>query len=152
MGPARENRLHSKTFVCSWRPRRAFARAGSSADSDAYKWMEAACRIYARAPSEKLKERIERLTGLIAAAQTEDGYLFSYNQLHFPGMRWTNLQIEHELYCLGHLIEAAISHSEATGGRDLLAVVAQCGRFSWSENSLARAPAPPPATRRSSWR
>jgi DUF1680 family protein len=50
----------------------------------------------------------------------EDGYIFTYNQIHFPGQRWVNLQIEHELYCHGHLIEAGVSHYEATGRKDLL--------------------------------
>ena len=59
---------------------------------------------------------------LLARAQTPDGYLFTYNQIHFPGTRWVNLQIEHELYCHGHLIEAGVSHYEATGRDDLLAV------------------------------
>lgn len=51
---------------------------------------------------------------------TLDGYLYTYNQFHCPDVRWTNLQIEHELYAHGHLIEAAVSHYEATGRRDLL--------------------------------
>ena len=38
----------------------------------------------------------------------------------FRGSRWQNLQIEHEFYCLGHLIEAGIAHHAATGRSDLL--------------------------------
>ena len=45
-----------------------------------------------------------------AKSQADDGYIFTYNQIHFPGTRWINLQIEHELYCHGHLIEAGVSH------------------------------------------
>ena len=56
----------------------------------------------------------------LAQAQTPDGYLFTYNQIHFPDLRWQNLQIEHELYCYGHLIEAGVSHYKATGRTDLL--------------------------------
>ena len=63
---------------------------------------------------------MDELIALLAHAQTEDGYLFTYNQIHFPGQRWVNLQIEHELYCHGHLIEAGVSHFEATGRRELL--------------------------------
>jgi DUF1680 family protein len=63
---------------------------------------------------------MDSLIALLARAQMEDGYIFTYNQIHFPGQRWVNLQIEHELYCLGHLIEAGVSHFEATGCRDLL--------------------------------
>lgn len=92
------------------------------ADSDAYKWLEAASRAYALHPSEKLAERIDSFVALIGAAQEEDGYLYTYNQIHFPGVRWTNLQIEHELYCHGHLIEAGVSHYEATGQHLLLEI------------------------------
>jgi uncharacterized protein len=92
------------------------------ADSDAYKWLEAACRIYKDAPNDRLRERIDALAELIRAVQTPDGYLFTYNQIHFPGQRWVNLPVEHELYCLGHLIEACISHEEIFGNGELLAV------------------------------
>src|SRR5512136_157555 len=92
------------------------------ADSDAYKWLDAAARISVRFPDPKLTDRMGDLLGLLARVQTEDGYLFTYNQIHFPGVRWTNLQIEHELYCHGHLIEAAVSHYQAIGQRDLLEV------------------------------
>lgn len=90
------------------------------ADSDAYKWLDAACRVYVSHPSADLKERIDGLIALIGATQTKDGYIYTYNQFHFPEVRWTNLQIEHELYCHGHLIEAAVSHFQATGERALL--------------------------------
>ncbi len=93
------------------------------ADSDAFKWLDAACRIYATRPSEALRKLIGTLIHLIGETQTDDGYTYTYNQLHFPECRWVNLQIEHELYCHGHLIEAGVSHYEATGQRDLLAIV-----------------------------
>ncbi|MGD0613500.1 MAG: beta-L-arabinofuranosidase domain-containing protein [Anaerolineales bacterium] len=84
------------------------------ADSDAYKWLDAAARIYALHPDPELGARMAAFLALLQRAQTPDGYLFTYNQIHFPGMRWVNLQIEHELYCHGHLIEACISHHAAT--------------------------------------
>ena len=90
------------------------------ADSDAYKWLDAASRIYALHPDLKLSSLIDSFIALLARAQMLDGYLFTYNQIHFPNQRWVNLQIEHELYCHGHLIEAGVSHYEATGRRDLL--------------------------------
>ena len=85
------------------------------ADSDAYKWLDAAARIYTLWPSETLKNLMDEFIGLLNRTQMEDGYIFTYNQVHFPNDRWNNLMIEHELYCLGHLIEAGISHFEATG-------------------------------------
>lgn len=90
------------------------------ADSDAYKWLDAASRIYALKPNLALASLMDSFIALLRRTQMEDGYLFTYNQIHFPGERWVNLQIEHELYCLGHLIEAGVSHYEATGKRDLL--------------------------------
>jgi len=90
------------------------------ADSDAYKWLDAASRILALHPDPKLVSLTDSLISLLTRAQTDDGYIFTYNQIHFPNQRWVNLQIEHELYCHGHLIEAGVSHYEATGRRDLL--------------------------------
>ncbi len=92
------------------------------ADSDAYKWLDAASRVAATHPSIELSDRINAFVDLIRKAQADDGYLYTYNQLHFPGQRWANLQIEHELYCHGHLIEAAVSHYQATDQRTLLDV------------------------------
>lgn len=90
------------------------------ADSDAYKWLDAASRIYALRPDPKLGSLMDSFIDVLRRAQMPDGYLFTYNQIHFPGQRWVNLQIEHELYCHGHLIEAGVSHYTATGRRDLL--------------------------------
>ncbi len=92
------------------------------ADSDAYKWLEAAARIHALRPDPKLAACMDTLLALLLKARTGDGYLFTYNQIHFPGLRWVNLQIEHELYCHGHLIEACLAHHLATGRNDSLAL------------------------------
>ena len=78
------------------------------ADSDAYKWLDAASRISALHTDLELASTIDALIALLARAQMPDGYLFTYNQIHFPGQRWVNLQIEHELYCHGHLIESEL--------------------------------------------
>ncbi len=90
------------------------------ADSDAYKWLDAASRIFALHPDPQLASLMDAFIPLVARTQTDDGYIFTYNQINFPGQRWVNLQVEHELYCHGHLIEAGVSHYEATGRRDLL--------------------------------
>jgi len=92
------------------------------ADSDAYKWLDAASRIVAGQPDARLAALMDDLIALLSRAQAADGYIFTYNQIHFPGTRWMNLQIEHELYCHGHLIEAGVSHYEATGRAELLAI------------------------------
>ena len=90
------------------------------ADSDAYKWLDAASHIYASFLDPKLASLMDEFILLLKRVQGPDGYIFTYNQIHFPGTRWVNLQIEHELYCHGHLIEAGVSHHSATKRRDLL--------------------------------
>jgi len=85
------------------------------ADSDAYKWLDAASRILVNTQSPRLKALVDEFIGILEKAQCEDGYLYTYNQIHFGNTRWKNLQVEHEFYCLGHLIEAGISHKKATG-------------------------------------
>ncbi len=92
------------------------------ADSDAHKWLDAASRIYASFPTPELASIMEAYISLIARAQQPDGYLFTYNQIHFPNDRWKNLQIEHELYCHGHLIEAGVSHYQATTRTEALTI------------------------------
>src|SRR5688500_8310932 len=92
------------------------------ADSDAYKWLDAASRICALHPDPALASLMDSFIALLGRTQMDDGYLFTYNQIHFPGERCVNLQIEHELYCLGHLIEAGVSHVQATGRKDLLEI------------------------------
>jgi DUF1680 family protein len=94
--------------------KKGFREGWFFADSDAYKWLDAAARIYASWPSKNLKSYVDTFISLLVRAQMEDGYLYTYNQIHFPGERWGNLMIEHELYCHGHLIEAAVSHFQAT--------------------------------------
>jgi hypothetical protein len=91
-------------------------------DSDVYKWLDAACRISLHRPSPALQERIDRFAHLVRQAQSPDGYLFTYNQILFPRKRWIALQIEHELYCHGHLIEACLSHDLAFPEDSLLPV------------------------------
>ncbi len=92
------------------------------ADSDAFKWLDAAARIYATHPEQRLNVLMDEFIALIKRAQLPDGYIYTYNQIHFPDTRWANLQIEHELYCHGHLIEAGVSHFQATGHSNLLEI------------------------------
>jgi DUF1680 family protein len=91
-------------------------------DSDAYKWLEAASYELAKGDDPDLRERVDEVIDLVAAAQEDDGYLNTYFQLVEPDAKWTNLHLMHELYCGGHLIEAAVAHYEATGEESLLDV------------------------------
>ncbi|HEV2662828.1 MAG TPA: beta-L-arabinofuranosidase domain-containing protein, partial [Ktedonobacteraceae bacterium] len=89
-------------------------------DSDVAKWLEAASYSLATHPDPALEARVDELVGLLVAAQQPDGYLNSYFTAVEPEKRWTNLRDWHELYCAGHLIEAAVAHFQATGKRVLL--------------------------------
>ena len=92
-------------------------------DSDVAKWIEAAAYSLATAPDPQLEATTDGVIDLIADAQQEDGYLNSYYTVVEPENRWSNLRDMHELYCAGHLIEAAVAYYEATGKRKLLDVM-----------------------------
>ena len=89
-------------------------------DSDIAKWLEAAAYSLATHPDPALEARAEEIIDLIAAAQNEDGYLNVYFTVVKPGERFTDLHRAHELYCAGHLIEAAVAYYEATGKTRML--------------------------------
>ncbi len=92
-------------------------------DSDAAKWIEAAAYCLSLFPDEKLEETADRLIDIIADAQDTDGYLNTYYTIKDQDKRWTNLLEGHELYCSGHMMEAACAYFEATGKRKLLDVM-----------------------------
>lgn len=89
-------------------------------DSDVAKWIEAASYCLAAKPDPKIEALLDEVIDLIVAAQQPDGYLNSYFIQVEPENRWKNLAMWHELYCAGHLIEAAVAHYQATGKRKLL--------------------------------
>jgi DUF1680 family protein len=91
-------------------------------DSDVYKWLEAVSWELGRAPSPELAALADRAIDLVAAAQAEDGYLDSYYQVLKPGVRYAELPMGHELYCAGHLVQAAVARARMTGRTDLLAI------------------------------
>lgn len=91
-------------------------------DSDVYKWLEAAAYILAKEDHPELEKTADQVIDLIAAAQQPDGYLNTYFTVAEPEGRWRNLREEHELYCAGHLIEAAVAYYEATGKGKVLDV------------------------------
>jgi uncharacterized protein len=103
------------------------------ADSDAYKWLDAASRILKNWDSPKLTSLVDGFMTLLEKAQTKDGYLYTYNQIHFGNARWQCLQIEHEFYCLGHLIEAGIAHKIATGEDRLLNIAKKAADLLFEE-------------------
>ena len=81
-------------------------------DSDAAKWLEAVAYSLALNPDEKLSSQADELIEKIANAQDEDGYLNTYFTIKDRDKRWTNLLEGHELYCAGHMMEAACAYYE----------------------------------------
>jgi uncharacterized protein len=91
-------------------------------DSDLYKALEAASYSLATHPDQALAKQLDDIIAIIAAAQQPDGYLNSHFTVKDPGKRWTNLRDWHELYCAGHMFEAAVAHYQATGKTNFLNV------------------------------
>lgn len=89
-------------------------------DSDVYKVIEGAAFSLAQQRDPGLEKQVDEMIAVIAKAQEPDGYLNSYYQLMEPDKKFTNLADNHELYCSGHLFEAAVAHFHATGKRTLL--------------------------------
>jgi DUF1680 family protein len=89
-------------------------------DSDIAKWIETASYSLAMHGDPELDARIDDVIARITKAQQPDGYFNSFFQRREPLKQWTNLRDWHELYCAGHLIEAAVAHAQATGKETLL--------------------------------
>lgn len=111
-------------------------------DSDVYKSIEGAALSLHTKRDPKLEAEVETLIAKIKAAQEPDGYIYSWRTIAerqkksgdttapavkgafldwLDGPRWQNEdKISHELYCAGHLYEAAVAWFQATGKRDLL--------------------------------
>jgi hypothetical protein len=88
-------------------------------DSDLYKSLDAAAYVLGLEPNAGIAEHVDKLAALIRAAQQPDGYVNTCYQVK-GRTRFSNLRDDHELYCAGHLIEAAVTHHQATGSRALL--------------------------------
>lgn len=91
-------------------------------DSDIYKWIEAVAYALMIEESLTLASYADEAIEIIARAQAPDGYLNTYYMICEPDQRFQNLTEGHELYCAGHLFEAAVAYYEATGKRRLLEV------------------------------
>ncbi|KAF4968212.1 hypothetical protein FZEAL_10421 [Fusarium zealandicum] len=81
-------------------------------DSDIAKWIEGACYFLADEYDAEIDSTVRELVCMIRAAQQDDGYLNVHYTVVEPDKRWSNLRDMHELYNAGHLIEAAIAHTE----------------------------------------
>ncbi|WP_161880592.1 glycoside hydrolase family 127 protein [Deinococcus alpinitundrae] len=91
-------------------------------DTDVYKWLEAAAWTLAEAHDPALEGMIAEAAKLIEGAQDTSGYLDTYYSAGRENERWSDLKDNHELYCAGHFIQAAVAHHRTTGREQLLNV------------------------------
>lgn len=89
-------------------------------DSDVYKWLEAVAYSLVNHPDDELESKADEIIDLVCSAQQENGYLDTLYIINNPDNVFTNLRDFHELYCFGHLAEAAVAYYEATGKDKLL--------------------------------
>ncbi|CAI9389071.1 Non-reducing end beta-L-arabinofuranosidase [Bacillus sp. T2.9-1] len=92
-------------------------------DSDIAKWLEAVAYSLENEPNEELEKTADEVIALLGRAQDENGYLNTYYTVKEPNNRWTNIRDNHELYCAGHLIEAAVAYYQATGKKQFLDIM-----------------------------
>jgi uncharacterized protein len=86
-----------------------------ASDSDVCKWAEAVSYHLATHPDAALRDTLTETITLIGRAQEESGYLNTSFIGAKQSVRWQNLAHGHELYCGGHMIQAAVAHHRATG-------------------------------------
>lgn len=98
-------------------------------DSDVFKVIEGAAYTLSVHPDKELENYLDALIDKIAAAQEDDGYIFTTRTIDpnnpegdSGSTRWSNLAVGHELYNVGHMYEAAVAYYQATGKRKFLNV------------------------------
>ena len=97
-------------------------------DTDVYKTIEGASYVLQTYPDKKLEAYIDSVLAIVAAAQEPDGYLYTARTMNpehpheWAGdKRWVmDEELSHELYNLGHMVEGAVAHWQATGKRNFL--------------------------------
>jgi DUF1680 family protein len=118
-------------------------------DSDVFKVIEGACYSLMETPDPSLRHYVDSLVSLIAAAQEDDGYLYTTRTIDpvnmAPGAgseRWIDERVSHELYNVGHMYEAAVAHYDATGSKAFLEVALKNAElvnkeFGWGKRETA---------------
>ena len=91
-------------------------------DTDVYKWIESVANTLRFYPDPELEKLVDGVIDLIEKAQDDDGYLNTYYQIRSPELKFKRLHESHEMYCAGHLIEAAVAYFEATQKDQLLKI------------------------------
>ena len=96
-------------------------------DSDVYKVLQGAAYELGLKADPKLDELTDAVIAKIAAAQQPDGYLYCFFTIDNANQRFKNIysNARHELYCMGHMIEAGAVHHRITGKRNMLDVASK---------------------------
>ncbi|WP_155286325.1 glycoside hydrolase family 127 protein [Lacticaseibacillus zhaodongensis] len=91
-------------------------------DSDVYKWLEAVAYVLEAGCDEELKAHADAVVALVGRAQATDGYLDTYIQIDHPEAKFKHVSMSHELYVMGHYIEAGVAYNHATGNQAALMI------------------------------
>lgn len=98
-------------------------------DSDVYKTIQGAALALEIQRDSELEAKVDAMVETIAAAQEPDGYIYTAKSVQKFGLQtpsngphWSNIRDQHELYCMGHLMEAGVAYKKATGKRKLFDV------------------------------
>ena len=141
-------------FVRATKPDSTYrVRGYSFDDTDVYKTVEGASYLLQTYPDAKLEAYIDSVLVLVAAAQEPDGYLNTARQMNpwhphnwMGKERWSQVEeLSHEFYNLGHMVEGAVAHYQATGKRNFLDVAIKyadcvCAAIGDGEGQVARVP------------
>lgn len=122
-------------------------------DTDVYKTIEGASYLLQTYPDKHMEHYIDSILAIVAAAQEPDGYLYTARTMNpkhpheWAGMhRWEKVEeLSHEFYDLGHMIEGAVAHYQATGKRNFLDIAIRyadcvCREIGPGKNQLVRVP------------
>ena len=122
-------------------------------DTDVYKTIEGASYILQTYPDKKLENYIDSVLTIVASAQEPDGYLYTSRTMNpkhphewAGSKRWETVEIlSHEFYNLGHMVEGAIAHYQATGKRNFLDIAIRyadcvCREIGPDKGQLVRVP------------
>lgn len=109
-------------------------------DSDVYKWLEAVAFALQSGDLPDLRRKAEAVIDEIVAAQEPDGYLNTYYTLENRAQRHKDMRHGHEMYCLGHLLQAGIAWRRATGDSRLLEAGVRMVEYVLREFGPGRAP------------
>ncbi len=122
-------------------------------DTDVYKTIEGASYLLQTYPDKRLAHYMDSVLDIVAAAQEPDGYLYTARTMNpkhphewAGSRRWEKVEeLSHEFYNLGHMVEGAIAHYQATGSRKFLDIAIRyadcvCREIGDGEGQVVRVP------------